>query len=181
MATYGVTLLVPGDLLRPTADGTDLDVGAMVNDMQTNAAKKPPQTTPFNYDVRFPESAKRATHVYVKTAKKGGLGPIKQGPFPIVERIGKSTLLVDFGKDASGNNRHRLQHWANCQPAALAKDTAPARAPLRGRKPAAPPQGAAPAPRPAPTPPPIPPQPPPVTTRSGRTVKPTTKTGYTYS
>ena len=56
-----------------------------------------------------------------------------QGPYPIVERRGKSVLLLNLGKDASGNDRHKIHHWANCQPARLAPDTKSAVAPQRGR------------------------------------------------
>ena len=105
---------------------------AMIDHMQTSAAKEPPSTTPFQYDVRFPESAARATHVYAKIPKKG-LGPLMAGPYPIVERRGKSILLLNLGKDASGNDRHKLYHWANCQPAKLAPDAKIAVAPRQGR------------------------------------------------
>ena len=185
MAVYGVPLLVPGALRRSTATGTEVDVKAMIDHMQTNAAKEPPSTTPFQYDVRFPESAARATHVYVKIPKKG-LGPLMAGPYPIVERRGKSILLVNLGKDASGNDRHKIYHWANCQPAILAPDAKIAEAPRRGR-----PKGAT-AKVPAETekeqPPddPVGDQPPendeqpnpvPTTTKSGRTSKPPQRYG----
>ena len=45
----------------------------------------------------------------------------------------KSILLLDLGKDASGNDRHKIYHWANCQPAKLAPDTKNAVAKQRGR------------------------------------------------
>ena len=45
----------------------------------------------------------------------------------------KSILLLDLGKDASGNDRHKLYHWANCQPAKLAPGTKNAVAKQRGR------------------------------------------------
>ena len=56
-----------------------------------------------------------------------------EGPYPIVEHKSKSTLLVDIGKDASGKDRHKLYHWANCQPAKLAQGTKNAIAKQRGR------------------------------------------------
>ena len=77
---YGVPLLVPGDLLRPTAEVTDLNIKAVVDNMQTAAAQEPPPTTPFHYDTHYPEAAKKATSVYVKIVKKG-LGPLKAGPY----------------------------------------------------------------------------------------------------
>merc|ERR1719342_193720 len=40
-----------------------------------------------------------------------GLEPLMEGPYPIVEHRSKSTLMVDLGKDASGNDRHKLYHW----------------------------------------------------------------------
>merc|ERR1711923_560327 len=97
--------------------------------MQAKAAKAPPPTTPFQFDVRY--SAARATHVYTKIPKKG-LGPLMAGPYPIVEHKSKSILLLDLGKDASGNDRHKIYHWANCQPAKLAPDTKNAVAKQRG-------------------------------------------------
>ena len=132
MAVYGVPLLVPGALRRSTENGPEIDVKGMVEHMQTKAAETPPPTTPFQYDVRYPEAAERATHVYVKVPKKG-LGPLMKGPYPIVERRSKSILVLDLGKDASGNDRHKIYHWANCQPANLASDAKSAVAPQRGR------------------------------------------------
>ena len=132
MAAYGVPLLVPGALRRSTEEGPEIDVEAMIDHMQTKAAREPPSTTPFQFDVRFPESAARATHVYAKIPKKG-LGPLMAGPYPIVERRGKSILVLDLGKDASGNDRHKIYHWANCQPAKLAPDAKIAVAPKKGR------------------------------------------------
>ena len=128
-------LLVPGALRRTTENGPEIDPRGMVEHMQARAAKAPPPTTPFRFDVRFPDAAARATHVYIKIPKKAGkgLGPLMAGPYPIVERIGKSVLLLDLGKDASGNDRHKIYHWANCQPAKLAPDIKNAVAPQRGR------------------------------------------------
>ncbi len=125
-------LLVPGALRRSTEDGPEIDLKGMVEHMQAKAAKAPPPTTPFQFDVRFPDSAARATHVYTKIPKKG-LGPLMAGPYPIVKHKGKSILLLDLGKDASGNDRHKIYHWANCQPAKLAPDTKNAVAKQRGR------------------------------------------------
>ena len=132
MAVYGVPLLVPGALRRSAENGPEIDLKGMVKHMQAKAAKAPPPTTPFQFDVRFPDSAARATHVYTKIPKKG-LGPLMAGPYPIVKHKGKSILLLDLGKDASGNDRHKIYHWANCQPAKLAPDTKSAVAPQRGR------------------------------------------------
>ena len=128
-------LLVPGALRRTTENGPEIDPRGMVEHMQARAAKAPPPTTPFRFDVRFPDAAARATHVYIKIPKKAGkgLGPLMAGPYPIVERIGKSVLLLDLGKDASGNDRHKIHHWANCQPAKLTPDIKNAVAPQRGR------------------------------------------------
>jgi hypothetical protein len=132
MATFGVPLLVPGALRRSTEDGPEIDPKGMTKHMRAKAAKAPPPTTPFQFDVRFPDSAARATHVYTKKPKKG-LEPLMEGPYPIVEHMSKSIIKVDIGKDASGQDRHKLYHWANCQPAKLAKDAKNATAKRRGR------------------------------------------------
>ena len=193
MVVYGVPLQVPGDLLRPTAEGTELDVQAVVDRMQTAAAQTPPPTTDFHYDVHFPESAARATAVFVKTVKSG-LGPLKSGPYPIVKREGKSALVLDYGKDAGGQARHKVQHWANCQPANLADDAELATAPRRGRKPMGPkrPRQGRPVSSPATStsPPPAPPQPKSLSparaqaevrkSRSGRTIKSTKRQDFNY-
>ena len=201
---YGTHLQVPGDLLAPSAEGTSVDAKAMVARMQMEAARPPKPTTPFHYKDHFPESAAKASHVYVKKVKTP-LGPLKAGPFPIIRREGKSALILDVGRKADGSPREELQHWANCQPAVLAADTKAATRVMRGRKPRHHPglkQGpqASPTPTPATTPsisvaPPTQPESPslapsaaeapapaghPTTTRSGRRIKPKRKEGFIY-
>ena len=198
---YGSTLQVPGDLLRASADGlATADHTAILTKLRVNAARPPVATTGLHDRVvYYPATAANATHVYVKKGHPTPLGPIKAGPFPIAERLDKSTLRLLVGHRPNGEPRFERHHWENCQPAALAPGAQAASRPALGR-PRKQPVAAAPSlppttsvsPLAGPPSPPAPPSPttaspsttavtPLPTSRSGRAIKPTRRNDFVYS
>ena len=75
-----------------------------------------------------------ATHVFTKKGKTTPLGPIYEGPYPITERIGDSTLKIKVGTSAQGEPRIEMHHWSNCKPAAFTAEPRDAVKINRGRK-----------------------------------------------
>ena len=81
----------------------------------------------------YPDLSK-ATHVYVRRGKTTPLGPVFDGPFPILERQGTACIKIQVGLFANGEPRTECQHWQNCKVAVVSPDRPDAeRAPL-GRK-----------------------------------------------
>ena len=132
-AVFGEDPRVPGDL-TPEVDLTaDQDVPALLQRVRDNAQRPPAQTRRPNLRPRVTEAASTATHVYILRPKKSPLGPIYDGPFPILSRLGKSCLQIDAGPDAQGQQRLEVRHWRDCHPVTLPPDTIPATRPRRGR------------------------------------------------
>ena len=65
----------------------------------------------------MPEITSTATHVYTKRQKPGPLDPLYDGPFPIVERLGDTSLKIQVGTYATGAPRIETRHWRSRQPA----------------------------------------------------------------
>ena len=84
--------------------------------------------------VYMPPKAETCTHVYTKRAKQTPLGPRNDGPWEILERRGKSCLLLKMGDYVSGKPRTELRHWNSCSPADMEADTKVAEKPKLGRK-----------------------------------------------
>ena len=83
-----------------------------------------------------PSTTETATHIYLRRPKTTPLSPTSKGPYPILERLGKSVIKIKTGTYNNGNIRVELHHWKNCHPMVLPSDTTSAtRVPL-GRKPA---------------------------------------------
>ena len=121
---------LPGDVLEDNGQRlTDL-----LQDLRNNAAKPPVQTGHHQKMTTFtPKEMETATHVYQKVGKPVPLGPLFEGPFRIVQRIGKSCLKIFVGNWVNGKPRHELTHWNNCFPAPL-DVSADAQKAKRGRK-----------------------------------------------
>ena len=130
---FGSDPRLPGDLA--VSHDQPLDVSKLLAELKANANKKPVETSlhtvPKPY---FPPSAQTCTHVWVKIAKKTPLGPVKEGPYPIIERVGKSCLRVQMGEMAGGQPRIETLHWSNCAPAHMDENSEIAKRPKLGRK-----------------------------------------------
>ena len=95
--------------------------------VQTSGHREPPVHEPTNLD--------KVTHVRLKRHKLGPLQHSYEGPFPILERVGKSCIKVQVGLFADGTPRVETHHWENAKPAVLADDQQPATKKKLGRKP----------------------------------------------
>ena len=95
--------------------------------IQTSSHREPTVHEPTNLD--------RVTHVRLKRHKLGPLQYSYEGPFPILERVGKSCIKVQVGLFADGTPRVETHHWENAKPAVLADDQQPATKKKLGRKP----------------------------------------------
>ena len=134
-ALMGQNPRLPGDVEpQPTVDTTLQQILEKVKDV-TN--RPPAQTRPSTDSTYFPPAAEQATHVYVRRpkSKTGPLTPISDGPFPILERLGNSSLKIKVGEYKSKAPRTETVHWRNCVPAILDANTKPAERPKLGRKP----------------------------------------------
>ena len=121
---------VPGDLLETNGQ----TLAQLLQDIRTNAATPPVQTSHHRQITPYlPKEAETATHVYMKIGKPKQLGPLYEGPYKIVQRIGKSCLKVFVGNWANGKPRHELTHWNNCYPAPVVPEV-PVYKAKRGRK-----------------------------------------------
>ena len=128
---FGAMPRLPGELIDPEP-GVPLD--QLLDTLRTKAARDPTPTSHHReLPVHLPQAAMDCTHVWVKIGKPKPLGPLWEGPYPIIERIGKSVLKVRVGNWASGQPRHELQHWNNCFPSPAGVDHFAEKA-KRGRK-----------------------------------------------
>ena len=133
---YGNNVRVPGDL----PSGADIDpdhrLPNLLDRVQENAQRAPAQTSiRRNPAVYYPPTTTTATHVYVRKAKHGPLEPIADGPFRVLDRIGKSAITIKVGQYKNGVMRTETHHWKNCHPIILPEDTIDAERPVLGRKP----------------------------------------------
>ena len=107
---------IPGDLVNVDAHERST-IPELLQKLRTNAARPPVQTAHHGTPPIFmPEDAEIAKRVYVKKGKPTKLGAMYEGPFDIVQRVGKSSLIVSVGAWADGRPRNELQHWNNCIP-----------------------------------------------------------------
>ena len=95
--------------------------------IQTSSHRDPPVHEPVNLD--------RVTHVRLKRHKLGPLQHTYEGPFRIVERVGRSCIRVQVGLYADGTPRIETHHWENAKPAVLSENQEPATKKKLGRKP----------------------------------------------
>ena len=73
------------------------------------------------------------THVYTKQHDVKGLQARFKGPFPIVERPSRSTILIKVGTHKDGSDRTELRTWADCKSAYRREGVPDAQRPKLGR------------------------------------------------
>ena len=130
----GQTPRVPGDLAGADL-ALDSDLPSLLERLRTRAAQPPVQTAHHGErKVYMPAITDTTTHVYVKRGKVAPLGVKWDGPFKIIERIGKSSLKVRVASYANGLPRYETHHWMNCKPAYFIAEPQEAEKPRRGRK-----------------------------------------------
>ena len=130
---FGEDMRLPGDIDAPF--GPDKSLQDLIKRVKGNADRPAaPTALHKSVPVYMPSDVDTADHVYVKRAKTSPLSPKADGPFPILKRIGKSSLEVQVGTYKNGQPRTEVHHWRNCQPYKAECQT-PAVRPTLGRKP----------------------------------------------
>ena len=113
---FGENPAVPGDLAGADLPA-DPNLPALLDRVRANAQRPPAQTTIRRTpQVYYPPSTDTATHVYLRNQKPTPLSPMRDGPYQIIERLGKSTVKVKTGEFKSGAPRTEVHHWRNCTP-----------------------------------------------------------------
>ena len=124
-AVFGEDVKLPGDLAPPLGKGETIQ--EILERVQTNAQRPPAQTAHHKVlPTYMPTTARLATHVYTKRPKKSPLGPINNGPYPIIRRLGKSCIEIKVGETPNGAPRLETRHWRTCSPTTLADGQTPA-------------------------------------------------------
>ena len=131
---YGSTLTIPGDLA-----GADLAPDSNLHDLlprlHKNAARPPVQTAHHGTpSVHVPADLDKVSHVYVRRGKMTPLGKNFDGPFPIIERLGTSSIKVKVGTYVNGTLRYETHHWNNCKISHFYDTPFEAERPTLGRK-----------------------------------------------
>ena len=136
-AVYGENPAVPGDLAgSDLSTNPDHDLVDLVEKLRQNARRPPAQTTIRRHPaVYYPPTTATATHIYLRRQKTTPLSPRSDGPYRILERLGKSAINIKVGEFKSGQPRTEVHHWNNCTPYVLPEDTVDATKTLLGRRP----------------------------------------------
>ena len=130
-AVFGQNPRVPGDM--PFAMKEDEPIQDMLERVKANA-KRPPMQTSLHKNPMFymPATAETCTHVYTKRAKVTPLGPRWDGPYEILERLGKTSLKLKVGEFVNGQPRTEVRHWRSCHPSPFTPEDSASR-PTLGR------------------------------------------------
>ena len=133
---FGQEPLLPGDLAAEADLEVHSDTAKLLGHVK-NVTNRPPAQTTIRGPVPtyFPTVAEKATHVYLRRGKHTPLSPLNDGPLPIINRIGKSSIEIQVGSYKNGRPRLELHHWKNCKPIVLSTDIVPATKVPLGRKP----------------------------------------------
>ena len=133
----GANPLIPGDIVgEPGPPLKNDQLKSLLNSLRAQASKTAVQTSSHQEPpVHEPENLDKVTHVRLKRHKLGPLQHSYEGPFPILERVGRSCIKVQVGLFADGTPRVETHHWENAKPAVLAEDQQPATKKKLGRKP----------------------------------------------
>ena len=129
---FGENMKVPGDLTPDLP--ADHSLADLINRVKSNAKRPPMPTKVPAKAANLPESAVNASHVYVRRAKHTPLGKLNDGPYPVLEKLGKSCLKIQTGEFVSGAPRTEVVHWRNCTPYDPPTDLPNAQRPKLGRK-----------------------------------------------
>ena len=133
----GANPLIPGDMVgEPGPPLESKQLKSLLDSLRAHASKPAVQTSGHQEPpVHEPQNLDRVTHVRLKRHKLGPLQHSYEGPFPVLERVGKSCIKVQVGLFADGTPRVETHHWENVKPAVLTDNQQPATKKKLGRKP----------------------------------------------
>ena len=134
---FGTNPIVPGDIVgEPGPPISSPQLRSLLESLRAMAAQPAiPTSSHCDPPVHVPSNLDDVTHVRIRRHKQGPLAHTYEGPFEIVERVGKSCIRIRVGSYADGSPRYELQHWENAKPAVLSPDMEPAERKKLGRKP----------------------------------------------
>ena len=133
----GANPLIPGDIVgKPGPPLKNDQIKSLLDSLRAQASKPAIQTSSHREPpTHEPTNLDRVTHVRLKRHKLGPLQHSYEGPFPILERVGKSCIKVQVGLFADGTPRVETHHWENAKPAVLSENQQPGTKKKLGRKP----------------------------------------------
>ena len=131
----GMNVRIPGQILRdPGAEPSPDDLQDLLQKVRRSTDNPAIQTSSHN---RKEETLKaippNVTHVYTKQHKATGLQAPFEGPFRIVSRPSRSTVIIEVGQYVSGEKRYETRHFNDLKLAHPDSMAAPARRPKLGR------------------------------------------------
>ena len=132
--TLGTHIAVPGCILPEVSNSAEPNIGEVLEKLrfQDNRSAVPTSTNPQK---QVDPPSEKVTHVYAKQHETKGLHQSYEGPFRILSRPTRSTVVIKVGVDRFGQDREELRAWKDLKPAYLRNNTVEAARPKRGRPP----------------------------------------------
>ena len=131
--TFGFHPQVPGTLLQDPEDLSPPSLEKLLAKLQVHNNRVAPPTSAKLPDKIINEPADTITHVYTRQHDTRGLQSHYRGPFKILSRPSRSTILIKVGTNRDGSERTELRNWQDVKSAYLREGTADAERPKRGR------------------------------------------------
>ena len=126
---------LPGDLIgAPTEPNSDQQLQTILQGLRVHNAQPATQMSSHGQKTPYYPDTSQVTHVFVQKGKPAPLGQQFEGPFRIIERLGKSCLKIQVGLTAAGIPRYETQYWTNCKPAPIVFTGPEAQKAAPGRK-----------------------------------------------
>ena len=135
--TFGTNVKIPGQLLSDLTDKDSVEsLKNLLHETKKNTLRAVSQPSRHNPPERpLPGIPDGVTHVYTKQHQTTGLQTAFQGPFPLVEKLSKSTVKIEVGVFKNGDKRYEVRHLNDLKFAHPESLAAPASRPALGRKP----------------------------------------------
>ena len=128
----GLHVQVPGAILKDVNFDTEPSIKDILENVEIKNNRFAVPTSTNKQELVDPPSEK-VTHVYTRQHNVKGLQPVWTGPFRILSRPTRSTLVIKVGLNNDRTDRTELRAWADVKPAYLRVDAEDAARPKRGR------------------------------------------------
>ena len=131
--TLGTHVQVPGCILQEVDyNMAEPNIEQILRGLRIKDNRPAVPTSKIKQDASDPPPDS-VTHVYARQHNTRGLEERYKGPFKILDRPTRSTLVIKAGLTNSGEDRRELRSWADCKPAHRREDNLEASRPKRGR------------------------------------------------
>ena len=137
----GLSPALPGALLTdPGAPMSTKQLQDLVKNLQVKSSVPAVQTSLHQPEPSRPDAVlpPGTTHVIARQHKTTGLDPSWSGPFPVLEKVSRSQILIKVGHYRDGSIRSELRRLHDIKPAHLEPGSAAAERPSRGCSPKSP-------------------------------------------